>query len=106
MINIEKRCNEPCNTGIGVSSATLAGVQLVREALERLGRPEIVDYVDIVDAFTPTAVSGNPWHKDGYLKYLALGTDITCGCILRRVLQQFGYTESELNDGKYVRAVS
>ena len=104
-MDIEKHCSKPCRSGTRESTATLAGVQLVRKALDRLGRPEVVDYVDIVDAFTPTAASGNPWHKDGFLKYLDLGTDITCGCVLRRVLAQCGYTESDLKDGKYVREI-
>jgi hypothetical protein len=101
-MNIEKHCDQSCGTDSGASTATLAGVQLVRKALNLLGRPDVVDYVDIADALTPK-IGGEPCHTEGYLKYLALGTDITCDCVLRRVLQQCGYAESDPKNGEYVR---
>jgi hypothetical protein len=109
-MNIENRCDQSCGTDSGASTATVAGIQLVQKALDMLGHPEVVDYVDIADAFTPKIrdepnpdIRGEPIHTEGHLKYLALGTDITCDCVLRRVLQQCGYTESDLKGGEYVR---
>ena len=53
---IEKHCNGICETDVGgLATATPAGIELVRKALDVLGRPDIVTYVDIADAFTPKA---------------------------------------------------
>jgi hypothetical protein len=75
----------------------------VRQALDLLGRPEVVNYTDIADAFVPKDECGESCHPVGFEKYLALGTDITCDCVLRHVLQECGYTESDVKHGEYVR---
>jgi hypothetical protein len=100
-MNINRYCDEPCCSGEAVSTATPAGIQLVREALDLLGRPDSVEYTDFADAFTPKNESGEPCHIEGSQQYLDLGTDITCDCVLRSILQQLGYAEGEA--GKYVR---
>ena len=89
--NIDRLCDEPCSDG--ASTATPAGIELVRKAIERLGHPCTVTYVDIADAFTPKKENGEPCHIDGYEEYLSLGTDITCDCVLQFVLQHCGYTD-------------
>jgi hypothetical protein len=98
-MNIEKRCDKPCDSDAGVSTATFAGIQLVQKALDLLGRPEVVNYVDVVDAFT-RKIGGEPCHTEGHLKYLALGTDITCDCVLRVAMRACGYADI---GGQYVR---
>jgi hypothetical protein len=92
-MNIDRFCDEPCCTDDGVSTATPAGIQLARKAIERLGHPCTVSYVDLADAFTPKKENGEPCHIDGYEEYLSLGTDITCDCVLQFVLRHCGYTD-------------
>jgi hypothetical protein len=81
-MNIDRFCDEPCCSDEAVSTATPAGIQLVREALDLLGRPDIVDYTGIADAFTRKNEGGEPCHTEGFQQYLDLGTDITCLCVL------------------------
>jgi hypothetical protein len=104
---IRKRCKSRCEVG-----PTPAGIALVRQALAVLGHPAIVDYVDVADAITPRIenapyldVHGVAIRTDGHHKYLALGTDITCDCVLTAVLARCGYVESDLQCGKYVREI-
>jgi hypothetical protein len=90
-MNVEKRCNEPCfTTDTDLSIATRAGVRLVKEVLDLLGRPDVVAYTDIADAFVPKNEHGEPCHTMGYQDYLDLGTDITCNCVMRIVLRECG----------------
>jgi hypothetical protein len=93
MINIERYCNcgEPCDSGDGPSTATPAGVELVRQALDLLGHPAVVAYADIADAFTLKGEDGEPYHEMGHHGYLDLGTDITCDCVLRAIMRECGY---------------
>jgi hypothetical protein len=100
-MNIDRLCDEPCRSGNALSTATPAGIQLLRDVLDLLGRPDKVDYTDIVDAHTPKNESGVPCHTEGFQQYLDLGTDVTCLCVLRSILQQLGYAEGE--SGNYVR---
>jgi hypothetical protein len=100
-MNIDQFCDQPCGSGEAVSTATPAGIQLVREALDLLGR-DIVDYPDIADAFTRKNESGEPCHTEGFQQYLDLGTDITCDCVLRSILRTCGYTYTSVL-GQYVR---
>jgi hypothetical protein len=100
-MNIDQFCDKPCCSGGAVSTATPEGIQRVREALDRLGNPDSVDYTDVVDAFTLKNESGEPCHTIGYEGYLNLGTDITCDCVLRFVLRKCGYTDIG-EPGKYV----
>jgi hypothetical protein len=100
-MNIE-RCYNLCDTADGASAATPEGIELAREALTRLGRPAVVDYVDIVDAFTLKDENGEPAHTLGLHTFLAVGTDPSCLCVLRAILQQLGYVAGE--SGEYVRA--
>jgi hypothetical protein len=74
----------------------------VREAIDLLGRPDIVEYTDIADAFTRKNESGEPCHNEGFQQYLDLDTDITCDCVLRSILRTCGYTYTS-GLGKYVR---
>jgi hypothetical protein len=64
-MNIE-RCGNRCDSFDEPSTATLAGVQLVRTALDLLGRPDVVDYVGprgpAASRSTPTA-SKNTAHS-------------------------------------------
>jgi hypothetical protein len=90
------RCEKPCCDDDGTPcTATAEGIELARKAIERLGHPRDLTYVDLADAFTPRAEDGEPIHEDGHHEYLKFGTDITCDCILSFVLQQCGYE----NDG-------
>jgi hypothetical protein len=74
----------------------------VREALERIGRPDSVDYTDVVDAFTLKNESGEPCHTMGYEGYLNLGTDLTCACVFRSALRACGYVDIDAL-GRYMR---
>src|SRR5215831_13056626 len=87
-MNIDRCCDEPCCTDEAVSTATPAGIRLARKAIERLGHPRRITYVDLADAFTPKMAGGEPYHEDGHHENLKCGTDITCDCVLRFVLQQ------------------
>jgi len=92
-MNIDRFCDEPCRTDDGVSTATPAGIQLARKAIERLGHPRRITYVDLADAFTPKMEDGEPCHIDGHEEYVNLGTDITCDCLLQFVLRHCGYAD-------------
>jgi hypothetical protein len=114
-MNIDRCCDEPCCTDAGTSTATQAGIEMVREALDLLCRPDIVTYTDIVDAFTVKNASGGrrtvvpfthsrrrrDWYTKRFQEYLDVGCDITCDCVLRSVLQKCGYVAGE--SGEYVR---
>jgi hypothetical protein len=89
-MNID-HCRELCHTDVGVSATTAAGVRKVQEALDLLSRPEVVDYADIADAFTPKDEHGEPCHTEGHQAYLDIGTDITCNCVLCAVMRECGY---------------
>jgi hypothetical protein len=94
-MNID-RCCEPCYVDWDdtiLSTATPEGIALVRKAIERLGRPRDITYVDLADAFTPRGEDGEPVHEDGHHEYLQFGTDITCDSVLRFVLQCCGYED-------------
>ena len=87
-------CDNPCTHDDGtICTATPKGIRLARKAIERLGHPRAITYVDLADAFTPKTVDGEPCHEDGHEEYLKLGTDITCDCVLSFVLQHCGYTD-------------
>jgi hypothetical protein len=64
--------------------------KLLRQALDLLGHPHRVGYIDLCDAYTPK-IDGEPAHEDGHLKYLAVGFDVTCPCVVRTVMASFGY---------------
>jgi hypothetical protein len=95
------RCIELCDGGAGVSGVTPAGIELLQKALDLLGRPQVTDYVAVVDAFTGKDENGEPVHTEGHLNFLALGTDVTCPCALRAAMRACAYEEGE--PGKYVR---
>jgi hypothetical protein len=114
-MNIDRLCDEPCCTDAGVSTVTLAGIEMVREALDLLGRPYTVTYTDIVDAFTVKNESGarrtvvpfthlrrrRDWYTKRFQEYLDVGCDVTCDCVMRFVLQKCGYVAAA--SGEYVR---
>jgi hypothetical protein len=100
-MNID-HCDELCCTGAGPSTATLAGVQRVRKALDLLERPPVVGYVDIVDAHTAKLPSGEPCHTEGLQKYLELGCDVSCRCVLTTIMRQLGYA-LVVDSGDYAR---
>ena len=53
MMNIE-RCEPPClSADDKIAGVTLAGIELLRRALDLRGRPDVVEYTDVVDAFAP-----------------------------------------------------
>jgi hypothetical protein len=92
-MNID-RCDQLCETDFGgPATVTPAGIELLRQALELLGHPEVVTYVDIADALTPKDEHGKPIHEEGHLKYLAAGTDITCPCVLCAAMRECGYAD-------------
>jgi hypothetical protein len=101
-MNID-RCDNLCCTDAGASTATATGIELVREALDFLGRPYAITYSDIADAFVGKDKNGEPHHGDGFQEYLKLNTDLTCNCVLGFVLRQCGYTDICGNGIMYVR---
>jgi hypothetical protein len=91
-MNIDRCCEEPCRDDDGTPcTATPEGIELARKAIDLLGHPGAVSYVDLADAFTPRAEDGEPIHEDGHHEYVKLGCDISCDCVLRFVLQCCGY---------------
>ena len=90
-----------CCSDNNVRNPTPQGIAKIHEAIERLGHPAVVDYVDVADAFTPKMANGEPEHTDGHLVFSEAGADITCLCILHDALLECGYVPGA--DGNYVR---
>jgi hypothetical protein len=97
-----------CCADDNVRDPTPQGIAKIHEAIDRLGRPPVVDYVDIADAFTPKMADGEPEHTYGHEIFSKAGADITCLCLLEDVLLECGYVPAphETHGHKYIRQMS